>query len=598
MKKILLATDSYHFAPTANGICVEEIAQELLKRGNEIHVLCFKHEKESENEMIEGISVHRIKMDWVNRLRFAYEKKLQGKKQKIVRQIMIALNRLEAVVFLHWYPLRSPLFCYRYTKQMEKLQKLYHYDIIISSYSPFEAAYALYKMNQKYKVKKCLYTLDSFTNYNKKRFFLSPQYQDKKGWEWEKKIYEKCDLVLNLKCHEKHHEKERYQIFADKMKIVDIPHMIQYERKNSHHQSKKIQMLYAGNFYKDIADDIFKILHSFINQDRIELSIYGKNTPTQLQAYCNKEIIEKINFGGFVDRDVILEEESKADVLLSLGCPETDNISSKIFEYMSFGGKVLHIFKGKNDPNVVYFEKYNNACCINCDDDFDKYVEKIKNFLDKRVDIIPYEKIQEIFKENMPDYTAKILLGGGYDLRSLQPQKSRYTILYAGVIRQNIMPHVIDLLEPFLSKGVLCFDIYGRSSDEYAKHHLSETAYQNVIFHGFVKRDKVLAKEYEADILLSMGNPDTDFIPSKIFEYLATGRKILHLYDYDHDSALPYYSIYPNSCCINVKDDMSDNREKVEKFIKSDVKNIDFDSLKQMYYMNTPEFTAEMILSI
>lgn len=416
MSRILFATDSYHFAPTANGICVEEIADELKKHGHEVHVLCFKHEKESYEDDINGIKIHRIKMDWVNRLRFLYEKKLSGWKQTAVKSVMVFLNRVEAVFFLYWFPIRSPLFCERYKRRMEGLQEKFSYDIIVSSYSPFEAAYSLAKINRKYNVKKCLYTLDSFTNL-KQRFFLSREYQDKKGWIWEQKIYDRCDLILNLKCHEKHYNQSRYNKFRVKMKIVDIPHMIPFDIEAKQRKIDKYIMLYAGNLYKDIARDVFDILSDYILSNTLTLEIYGRNDRESLQGFTTDEVAEKIVFGGFLDRQEILEKEIRADVLLSIGCPGTDFISSKIFEYIAFGGKILHLYRGENDPNLKYFEKYKNACCINLEFPADGNKKKIEEFLRVRTERIPFEEISELYKENLPSYTTQFIAeksGGGY----------------------------------------------------------------------------------------------------------------------------------------------------------------------------------------
>lgn len=417
MSRVLLATDSYHYSPTANGICVEEIADELKKSGHDVHILCFKHQDDEYEDRINGIAVHRIKMDWVNSLRYLYEKKLTGWKQALVKKSMILLNRMEAIIFLYWFPLRSPLFCKRYKKKMEELQNKYNFDIVVASYSPFEAAYSLVYMNNRNKPKKCLYTLDSFTNL-KKRFFLSREFQDEKGWEWEQKIYNSCDLILNLKCHERHYSQARYENFRDKMKIVDIPHMIPFEVKNASDRNKEGVMVYAGNFYKDIAKDVFDVLSESILSEEVSLQIFGRNDKNSLQEYMANEIAEKIEFGGFLDRRDILEKEKNADILLSIGCPGTDFISSKIFEYIAFGGKILHLYKGEKDPNYRYFDNYRNACCINLENSVDLNKKKIREFVNCETERIPFEEIKGLYRENLPVYTTGFIeeiegTGGG-----------------------------------------------------------------------------------------------------------------------------------------------------------------------------------------
>lgn len=412
MSKILLATDSYHFSPTANGICVEEIADELKRSGHEVHILCFKHQDDKNEDNINGISVHRIRMDIVNNLRFLYEKKLTGWKQTVVKNMMIAINRMETILFLHWYPMRSPLFSERYKRNVEKLQKQYNFDIIVGSYSPFEAAYALARLDKRLHVRKCLYTLDSFTNH-KKRFFLSREYQDKKGWMWEQKIYDRCDLILNLMCHEHHYNQSRYDIYRDKMRIVDIPHMVKFDIREINSQSDGCKMVYAGNFYKDIASDVFNVLYEQILSAAVALEIYGRNDRESLQKYAKKEIMNKIVFGGFIDRAEILKKESQADILLSIGCPETDFISSKIFEYIAFGGKILHLYKGSRDPNYRYFERYKNACCINLELPTEENKKKIAAFIKAKFERMPFDEIQELYRENLPAYTTQFITDMG-----------------------------------------------------------------------------------------------------------------------------------------------------------------------------------------
>ena len=46
MKKILFVTDSYGWKATANGICVEEIANCFQNNDYEVHVLCHQRKTE------------------------------------------------------------------------------------------------------------------------------------------------------------------------------------------------------------------------------------------------------------------------------------------------------------------------------------------------------------------------------------------------------------------------------------------------------------------------------------------------------------------------------------------------------------------------
>ena len=356
------------------------------------------------------------------------------------------------------------------------------------------------------------------------------------------------------------------------MKIVDIPHMIPFDIEADQGNLSGYTMLYAGNFYKDIAKDVFDVLSDYILSDTLTLEIYGRNDRESLQGFTTNEVAEKIVFGGFLDRQEILKKEKQTDILLSIGCPGTDFISSKIFEYITFGGKILHLYKGKNDPNIKYFNPL---------------------FRFSKTERIPFEQISELYKENLPSYTTQFIAG-----ESNKSWGGVFHVLYAGAIRNDIMLFALQYFAPLMEQGQLVFDLYTRSSISEYRKHISEKANEKLIMHGFKEREVILEKEREADILLAMGNSDSDFISSKIFELIATGKKIIHIYSYKKDSALPYFERYPNCCLLNVHDGTIKNVEKIVQFLKAEAKYISFKELEKIYYMNTPYYTVNKIMEL
>lgn len=408
MGKVLLATDSYYYSPTANGICVEAIADQLVAMGKEVHVLCFRHKNDLKEEQINGIKVHRIEMDWVNKLRFLYEKELTGMEQSFVKNIMIFLNRLEAVFFIHWFPMRSPIFCARYKRKMEQLQNKYSFDIIVASYSPFEAAYALTYMDERIPVKKCLYTLDSFTNL-KKRFFMSREYQERKGWKWERKIYSKCDIILNLKCHEKHYNKTRYDVFRTKMKIVDIPHMKEYDFEENLEKEKTLTIMYAGAIRDDIMPYALTYFEEMMQNDRLVFKLYTRSTVASYRKMINKDANKNFITNGFVDRKKVLVEERKADFLLSMGNANSDFISSKVIELIATGKSIIHIYSYNKDSALPYYDIYPNCCCLNINDSVDINKKKIIEFINSERKTVPFKELEKMYFLNSPKYTAQII---------------------------------------------------------------------------------------------------------------------------------------------------------------------------------------------
>jgi hypothetical protein len=116
-------------------------------------------------------------------------------------------------------------------------------------------------------------------------------------------------------------------------------------------------------------------------------------------------------------------------------------------------------------------------------------------------------------------------------------------IVYTGNIRNNLIQPVLQMLK---NVGKIKLHFYGANN-------IIVPDLDFIVKHGMVSRNEALAVQENANILLSMGNKDSSFIPSKIFEYISTGKKIVHFCFDEHDSAFPYYNKYKNCLFINVR---------------------------------------------
>lgn len=407
MKKIIFVTDTYKSLPTANGICIEEIAGQFEKSKYEIHILCFKHGREPEDEFVDGIYVHRKRVDLVNRLRYAYESRRKGLLQTVYKNLMKAINRLETAVFIWVFPMRNPFFSWSYYNRLAALHMKYNFDAVIASYCPFEAVYAAYRLKKKYGIKTVLYFLDSMSN-QKLNFNLPEGLIDGRGWKWEKRFFESCDLILNMLCHKRHYTNPRYKRFAHKMDIVDIPHMIDHGRLDESIEEKMgIKIVYAGLIRNNLMKDTFQLLSPFLVKGIVQLHIYGRNTISEGERYCGDDARGNIFFGGFVQHEKMLKIEKNAEILLSLGNTDTDFIPSKIFEYMSFGGKILHIYNYDEDSCLPYLRNYPNSCCIDVRNNRTQNINKTESFINSDMQRIPFDSMKKIFYMNTPTYTVE-----------------------------------------------------------------------------------------------------------------------------------------------------------------------------------------------
>ncbi len=414
MKKILFATDSFGKAATANGICTGIIANEFVRRGYEVHILCFQ-ENDREAVQEKGFHIHPIKNDLVSRLANIAKKSDKALKKKYYRKLSILINRIEAMIFLPIFPMRAPASCYRYARKMRSLQKTIGFGMIVSSYRPFESVYALFKLECTSDVKKVMYTLDTLTDFEENHF-MSKDFWIKKGFDWERKFYNNFDLILNPKCHEENYEQEKYEQFRSKLEIIDFPHIydnqaLNEETKISNSLSNKYTIIYAGALRGNVVRKMLDCLSDELEGKTIALEIYGYNSEDSLCGFSNVEARKSIKLRGSVPHEDILKIEKQADVLLSVGNTGSTMkfVPSKIFEYMSTGKKILHFCETWDDSCVEYYRKYPNACIINVSENADENKQKIREFLAKPQKSVSYSDLCGMFPMNTPEYTADII---------------------------------------------------------------------------------------------------------------------------------------------------------------------------------------------
>lgn len=112
--------------------------------------------------------------------------------------------------------------------------------------------------------------------------------------------------------------------------------------------------------------------------------------------------------------------------------------------------------------------------------------------------------------------------------------------------------------------------------------------------HGYLKHKESINIINNAQVLISIGNELSDMIPSKVFEYMSTGKPIIHFYKNINDPCLQYFRKYPLALTIYEVDEIQENAELIKKFIeKTKNKEVLFESVEKLFYLNTPKFTAD-----
>lgn len=104
----------------------------------------------------------------------------------------------------------------------------------------------------------------------------------------------------------------------------------------------------------------------------------------------------------------------------------------------------------------------------------------------------------------------------------------------------------------------------------------------------------------DADILINIGNSVQNQLPSKIIDYISTGKPIVNTCKHDNCLTLPYMKKYPLSLNIFEKDKISDaDVREFENFCRNAKgKKIEFAEIQKLYETSTPKYVSNQIMGI
>ena len=410
MKKILFVCDYYYPNASSIGICTHKVAKALKQNGNIVHVLSFGDNNFKIENEYDNITSFYIKKRFHERC-IEFGENTGGIVGKIICLLGKCKLRLWQILWFPFFRMDGIAVPLRYYRAISKLNKQNNYDMIIATYNPFEGMLATYWYKKKFNnVLFCLYILDNLTNIGNTNY-ISNKLNDKMGWKWEKRIFPLCDQIINLRCHEKHHQQERYNQFRKKMVYSDIPFLTKNNASKNYFDKKYIHFVYTGRLLKTRSSSSFSKLFDKLSANKpYILHYYSTGDEEDNISKFEKSTNGRIKRHGLLPHDKISIIQNSADILVSIGNSGNEKISSKIFEYISTGKKIVHFQKEKYDSTIYYYSKYDNAIVLSEKDSLIINIEKLNKFITKSYSKIEFEKLKSIYYENLPEYTAILIM--------------------------------------------------------------------------------------------------------------------------------------------------------------------------------------------
>ncbi|MEG0570842.1 MAG: glycosyltransferase [Oscillospiraceae bacterium] len=173
-----------------------------------------------------------------------------------------------------------------------------------------------------------------------------------------------------------------------------------------------------------------------------------------------------------------------------------------------------------------------------------------------------------------------------------------YKLVFIGSINKTIRnpKFIISLLESismfnievsFIGE-INCIDMFDRLKEKYQSR---------ISFLGRVSHDISIEQMLNADILLNIGNSNSSMVPSKIFEYMSTGKPIISTLPIKNEPSAQYLTKYPSALIFDEdRSDFNIIAEEILNFIgKSKDIQVNYDDLEKKFYKNTPKAFVDLI---
>lgn len=403
---MLIIGSDYMANTSANGICTNNIANELIKRGYDIYVLSEAYK----NEILlkaDHITVYGVKSTFFTKV-LGKMKGSTGWRAFLLIVIRIVRGCITGVLFPNTSPLRSR----NIYKKAQEICEEYKIQFVISTYRPYEAVFAAVKLARKnYNMFVCSYHLDLLSSPNTSNRILKKY----KVWRAEK-AFKKEQKNLNLILL----PKSAYDLVNDKKKTVFVDFPLYVPQTNNLFYDYKFDSSYINIVYIGSIDGknreleyLAKLLdhcNGLKTLDRIiRVHIWGSVTD-----YHTNRIIESnkyIVYNGILENKYSNGIYEKGDFCLNLSNKITyQMVPSKIFQLFSVKKPILNIVENPNDYSLKYFSRSNYTLSLmayNADYENDsiKVMQFIKQCAGEKVIVD-----DDLFYESTPEYIVNTIL--------------------------------------------------------------------------------------------------------------------------------------------------------------------------------------------
>ena len=179
--------------------------------------------------------------------------------------------------------------------------------------------------------------------------------------------------------------------------------------------------------------------------------------------------------------------------------------------------------------------------------------------------------------------------------------KTKINLCFIGTFYSDIRnpQFLLNLMDKLCNTNIV-LHILGRLGDCSAMIDEYGSCHGNVIYHGIASPSIADDIMLQADILVHIGNASDAYMPSKILDYISSGKPILNLCKILSCPTLLLMARYPLGLTVYEYEELTENViSKVVKFCDDNTgKQIPFTTISKLYYDSTIEYVGQKFYEV
>ena len=372
MKNVLILGYRYN-DNSANNVCMDNIAHELLARGCNVTYIADSDTDEDVVLEQDGITIHALRQTWYSSL-----KKRTGSSGVWFR----FMSLLRHMVLVFYYPNVSPVRSGKVFKKACGIVDAKGIDTVIALYRPYESIRTAVKLKKKYGSRLFVaeYYLDLTIDPNNNSSFAK-SIQKKRAYKALAKECETSDVVIMPVSAKKLLNDSGAYIYTDFP--VYVP-SLDNASADFKYTPDKINIAYVGSIDKRnrnpiYALDFIKALNK-LSDGRFALHIWGNVDVDLLPEFDSYEFV---NYHGVTSHKYTADLLSNADLLLNICNKNTWNmLPSKVFQQFAAGRPILNFVRNREDCSLPYYSEYGHTVDVYEDRSIDEQVSGAKDLIE------------------------------------------------------------------------------------------------------------------------------------------------------------------------------------------------------------------------